>query len=913
MKKWKKRWVLSIMITSGGALAASAALVVETQGFESGGEVTHAVAASFTVSVGDVIAVVGAGNNDVLPNDSAALSAAGIEFTYLHKSSGGGPRATSWYGTVQTNGTIDVLYTTATAGNLSLGLYHLSCATGNVIQLLDTADEGTASATSLSAAYDFGSAIPEVILLEAAASYEAFQNLPALDANKGNADKFIARHETFTNVSGATSAYNLLEAKAIAIAGLAFAEFEYVAPLPLAGPENSAFRYVGRFTDDYRFGWSGSMIETDFSGSKIQADLEMVADSEAGLIVVVDGVPRFLHVSSSTATYTLAENLEVGIAHRIQIFKRSEGALGTLKFNGFRVADDGTLSRPDAPTRKMLVIGDSITCGFGNEGLDVADGNTVENENGYMSYAPIAARTFGADIMMFSWSGRGMYRNGTGDALVNTIPLIFNQTLPEDAGPQWDHSRYVPDVIVINLGTNDRRDTDRAPLTDFETEFKQEYTNFIGRLRDYYPDSEIVLCIGSMGMDPVDGWLPEIAAEFTDTTWFTFTPMTVKDRGGSYHPNVPKDISMAAELVNVITAATDWTPKARHLVNFQFSETAGTDWINAVNRGSDTAIWNSANPDALTDGTWHTHITATADAYRNYVFSTPVTQGVVTVEYRINSWNLTNSVAGSGVQFGVNGWTAKLMFDNNDATKTRVRGVVNLNSGSVSANGYMDGQSSSDGVTLRQVVDLDAADGPTMSLSYKPGGTDGFVTLITDQAYIGATSGVSSIGFFNEGTTPWTGGDYIDLDSLTVSVTPSVPSPATLWNDWLAEFPTLGANTNLLDNTDGDDWINLVEYALGGNPSVPDSAAIFQVLETGETHYIEYVYPRRTDAASRGLSYQLLHTTNLLQAVWISNRFEFERSGAIDTDFDSVTNRISTEAEDQLFIKLQVEQSQGKT
>jgi len=318
-------------------------------------------------------------------------------------------------------------------------------------------------------------------------------------------------------------------------------------------PGNGAIRYQGRFTDDHRFGWTGCTIETDFQGSELFADLELVEGSAAALTVVVDGQPRFLKVSKDRRTYLLFQGLKGSGKHRIALFKRSEGCLGTVRFLGFQVSEGATLSRPPGRALKMLVVGDSITCGYGNEARTLAEGNTLENENGYMSYAAIAARMLDADLMMFCWSGRGMYRNYQAENYYEgTIPKIFDRTLPSSAQPEWNHSRFVPDVVVISLGTNDMNlNGGKSPLP--KAEFVAAYKGLLDRLRAFAPESRIILGIGPMAFDPVREWLPEIAAEYENTTVLAFSPFAgPEDKGGHYHPSVKKDREMARELVAAI-------------------------------------------------------------------------------------------------------------------------------------------------------------------------------------------------------------------------------------------------------------------------------------------------------------------------------------------------------------------------
>ncbi|WOO41022.1 SGNH/GDSL hydrolase family protein [Rubellicoccus peritrichatus] len=325
-------------------------------------------------------------------------------------------------------------------------------------------------------------------------------------------------------------------------------------------PDDDAIRYIGRFTDDYRFAWTGTEIETLFKGTTILAELQVVARGTAGLTILVDGEPHFLKIGKGRQKYTLAKGLDPEQVHRISIIKRSEVGLGTVRFYGFELPDGGELIRPPAPERKMLVIGDSITCGYGNEAKVPGEGNTIENQNGYMSYALVAARALNADAMLVCWSGRGMYRNRSAENdQAGTLPKLFDQILPFDADILWDHARFVPDVIVINLGTNDAAELDgvKSPLP--KEEFIKTYIAFLERLRELAPEAYLVLSIGPMKYGPVADWLPEIASSFEDTSVLVYAPFSGKaDIGGHYHPSVAKAKDMARELVDTIHSMVAW-------------------------------------------------------------------------------------------------------------------------------------------------------------------------------------------------------------------------------------------------------------------------------------------------------------------------------------------------------------------
>jgi len=102
---------------------------------------------------------------------------------------------------------------------------------------------------------------------------------------------------------------------------------------------------------------------------------------------------------------------------------------------------------------------------------------------------------------------------------------------------------------------------------------------------------------------------------------------------------------------------------------------------------------------------------------------------------------------------------------------------------------------------------------------------------------------------------------------------------------------------------------NLLEYALGGDPNIPDAAAYLPTHEVtdagGGSSLVDYVYRRRIDAAVRGLTYGLETSTNLLSAwTYIGATYETDTAG-IDSNFESVSNSIPFNT-DEGFIQLEI-------
>lgn len=110
------------------------------------------------------------------------------------------------------------------------------------------------------------------------------------------------------------------------------------------------------------------------------------------------------------------------------------------------------------------------------------------------------------------------------------------------------------------------------------------------------------------------------------------------------------------------------------------------------------------------------------------------------------------------------------------------------------------------------------------------------------------------------------------------------------------------------DNWDNDDFDNLMEFALGGDPLVKDSDAIKPVYfddDDGGSDYLNYIYRRRIYYELSELTYEVGAGTDLLSGS-LTQATEETGAGAIDAEYESVTNRISMDVEMQQFMQLEV-------
>lgn len=283
--------------------------------------------------------------------------------------------------------------------------------------------------------------------------------------------------------------------------------------------------WTGRFLDDdgtRYFDYSASGFEFSFAGTKADAiilsDPGNHAETNHGVIAVFtakygeefsEAPDKRIVLDKNVNGITLFES-EKKQKVSIKVMKFSECAFGSAGLKSLEI--DGKLLRtkdnPDAP--KIEFIGDSITCGYGLEGKWNEDTFTTLTERPDLAYAVKTARKLGAKYSLVSWSGIGIISSYV-DPSVNLPNTIWNMptcwpytdksiSLRLKKEPEiWNESRFSPDVVVINLGTNDASYT--RGQKDRIKNFTAAYRELIEDVHRRSPKAKICCCLGIMGQD----------------------------------------------------------------------------------------------------------------------------------------------------------------------------------------------------------------------------------------------------------------------------------------------------------------------------------------------------------------------------------------------------------------------------
>lgn len=321
------------------------------------------------------------------------------------------------------------------------------------------------------------------------------------------------------------------------------------------------------------FDWTCSGFQFAFEAERVEVELAAVFGEENGqrltpfLAVFLDDMEmpyQVIELTKKIGSYVLYEGDTS--PHRMRVLKRTEAQHTRTGLMQIRTTGGRGLSQwPLQETFKIEFIGDSITCGFGNETNRPEDGFIPCQENGWESYAAKTARKMNAQFHMVSVSGIGLYSSYTDTDTINENPLmedVYSCTdYYLDKNIMWDFTCYEPDVIIVFLGTNDLSyigyDFEhRIPL------FQQKYRAFLETVRKKNgKHPRILCCLGTMGEelnDAVRETVERYSKEMKDDrirALLLNKQLKEDGEGGSFHPTIITHEKVSEKICD---ALKDW-------------------------------------------------------------------------------------------------------------------------------------------------------------------------------------------------------------------------------------------------------------------------------------------------------------------------------------------------------------------
>ena len=412
-------------------------------------------------------------------------------------------------------------------------------------------------------------------------------------------------------------------------------------------------QYVGRYLDipipDYypeiRFDQPGFRIQLAVSGvSEISILLRAIRLRDSGqphrFWTYVDN--KLQREILDTSNYTddtprqvlVAQNMDKSSSHIVHIVKVTEydmtqpkRRLNCMQLAGILIDKGGRLMRlPSLPTRRIEFIGDSIMAGFSNLCEDPVDvfapttaytgskvpqhspmlkkGDYGMNPWGYkqesfaLSWPSLVCHSLHATCHTTAWSGFGMVRHCCeGDM---NIPELFASTLGSDiTSPTWNFSSWVPDAVVINLGTNDRLNMKKPGA--IESKYMDVYFHFVLNISSWYGiATDIFLGCGPMSgeyCEPVHKVIARLRSTNNALKVHFLDHRNLMELTSAcmYHPSTVGDIALARTAIKVIGEAMKWIQSPDNSALTEERQSEGANSSGHSNNNSNNNNSNNKN------------------------------------------------------------------------------------------------------------------------------------------------------------------------------------------------------------------------------------------------------------------------------------------------------------------------------
>ncbi|HPZ28047.1 MAG TPA: hypothetical protein PLB58_07935 [Bacilli bacterium] len=336
--------------------------------------------------------------------------------------------------------------------------------------------------------------------------------------------------------------------------------------------DNQYVKWTGRTHYDAETGanilyHSASAFEVHFSGPEVKATLTATNTSvnykRPFIVIVLDDNfenARTVELTKAETEVTLAEGIEDDAEHKVTVYKRNESIDSHIGVK--KIATTGVFI-PKVEYRERLIefIAASSSTGYGNLGA-ADDGKTTANSDALRAYAFLTAKALNADISIYAASGWGVkFSYWTNPHTLNIFDAYKKVDFFSDV--DWHFGTYFPDVIVMNLGTNDWSYINHAEDPNERNrrmeDFKDQYARFIKFVHGLYPDAEIIILYGLMNETNIFDATEEIYNEVKATVPKLHLFYTNGDgKGSSNHPSAASHERIADALTNEIKEIMNW-------------------------------------------------------------------------------------------------------------------------------------------------------------------------------------------------------------------------------------------------------------------------------------------------------------------------------------------------------------------
>lgn len=279
--------------------------------------------------------------------------------------------------------------------------------------------------------------------------------------------------------------------------------------------------------------FNGSGVEVNVTGTELWIDIDVDYDMHEPWIWTALNGAFMSRQMLSAGSYSLClfRSMSPEPVKNIKFFRElqamSEDNTCRLLIKGFR--SDGAFLPVESKRYKFEFIGDSITSGEGTYGAKEDMDWLAMYMSSSRNYARMVSDALNAEYRLISQGGWGVLCGWDNDPRHN-IPSRYEKIcgLAEGemnermgAAKAYDFTSWVPDVIIVNLGTNDasafnqpawtnpvtgetfqqRKEADGTYRAEDLARFEQAVIDFLGMIRRNNPTSHIIWAYGMLGYD----------------------------------------------------------------------------------------------------------------------------------------------------------------------------------------------------------------------------------------------------------------------------------------------------------------------------------------------------------------------------------------------------------------------------
>lgn len=331
--------------------------------------------------------------------------------------------------------------------------------------------------------------------------------------------------------------------------------------------------------------WTGSGIECNIKASELWIEVEADYDCyEPWMSVVVNGdyISRRM-LNKGREWICLFRGMNPNVIKNIKVLKEVQAMSADdkhcMQIHALRT--DGQFMPLEEKPYKIEFIGDSITSGEGSIGAVIEEDWISMWFSTQNNYARMTADALNAEYRCLSQSGWGIYSSWDNNPC-GALPLYYekvcgllngenNKRL--GAHDDNDFKAWQPDVIVINLGTNDGGAFYSSQWQDPQTgrvykqslnedgsfnredlkQFKQAAIKFLDKVRYYNPQTYILWAYGMLGtpmLESIEEAIEQYRLKTSDNkVELIILPDTNRETvGARQHPGV-KAHQIAAEVL----------------------------------------------------------------------------------------------------------------------------------------------------------------------------------------------------------------------------------------------------------------------------------------------------------------------------------------------------------------------------